>query len=285
MSQSVPIRLQRGTLLATADWHRARELGNELFELPRPAAHRSLKAQDAFAQSLSEQGRDRRKRLQRLHERLVGLGAEESDRAEGIASANAKLAPLERSTTDSHQVLTALLAEWPDGGADALRAVVRNIEATESALDALNTYARGHLLAAKGQGALRAEVQAHLDGLHERLAAADAGQPLSRDWVEQWNGTAQALIQRLLAQPAEPTAPEGGGQKPAVTPKPGPEKPTPEPASTGWVHSPHMLCEGRVHPRDAVAVEAFVAEVKRTLTGLGDEHVKVALVRVEADAK
>jgi hypothetical protein len=46
-----------------------------------------------------------------------------------------------------------------------------------------------------------------------------------------------------------------------------------------------MLCEGRVHTRDPATVEAFVAEVERALASLGDEHVKVALVRVEADAK
>ena len=42
MSQTVRIRLQRGTLVGAADWHRLRDLGNHLFGEPRPPAHRSV---------------------------------------------------------------------------------------------------------------------------------------------------------------------------------------------------------------------------------------------------
>ena len=57
MPQTTRVRLQRGKLVSAADWHRLRDLGNQLFEEPRPPAHRSLQGQDRFAAALRAAGR------------------------------------------------------------------------------------------------------------------------------------------------------------------------------------------------------------------------------------
>ena len=122
MPQTTRVRLQRGKLVSAADWHRLRDLGNQLFEEPRPPAHRSLQGQDRFAAALSERGQAKRTVLQGLHSRLVHLGVEQGDRLTELSTANTRLGALAQTTTDSHKVLAELLAAWPDDsfGRDSL---------------------------------------------------------------------------------------------------------------------------------------------------------------------
>ncbi|MFC1482365.1 DUF6079 family protein [Myxococcota bacterium] len=201
MSQTVRIRLQRGTLVGAADWHRLRDIGNHLFGEPRPPAHRSLQGQDKFAATLQQRGQEKRVVLQGLHQQLVQLGAEGSPRAEELATANSRLAPLGHRTTDSHKVLSELVAEWPDDATDQLRALVQGAEATRDAIGELNENARTNLQAGVSHPTVGGEVQDHLQALDGRLAAVQAEKPLTKDWIKEWNKTAQKLIQRLLEQP------------------------------------------------------------------------------------
>ena len=60
------------------------------------------------------------------------------------------------------------------------------------------------------------DVVGHLAALGSRLAAAQAEQPLTRDWVTAWNKRAQELIKRLIEQPQAPQPP----QSPIVPPQP-----------------------------------------------------------------
>lgn len=269
---TVRIRLQRGTLVGAADWHRLRDLGNHLFGEPRPPAHRSLQGQDKFAATLKQLGRDKRTVLQGLHQRLVHLGAQGSPRLEDIANANARLAPLAQATTDSHKVLSELLAQWPDDASDPLRSLVQGAEAIRDTLDDLNENARSNLQAAVGHSALGTEVQDHLKALDSRLGAAQVEQPLTKDWVKGWNATAQGLIRRLLEQPG-----------PRVTP---PLHPGPTTGSDGTktldpVVSGAPLCERRMNPTDPDEVSDFLAQVRRALAEVGESKIRVALVRRE----
>src|SRR5262245_60070968 len=147
MSQSTRIRLQRGKLVSAADWHRLRDLGNQLFEEPRPAAHRSLQGQDRFAAALRTNGQAKRTVVQGLHARLVHLGVDQGARLTELSTANTRLAPLAQSTTDSHKVLSELLAAWPDDASDALRTIVQQAESLRDALAELNEHARTNLKA------------------------------------------------------------------------------------------------------------------------------------------
>jgi hypothetical protein len=270
LSPSIRVRLQRGTLVGAAEWHRLRDLGNHLFNLPRPPAHRSLQGQDKVAVALKARGTDKRTVLQALHQRLVQLGAEGSPRAEEIAAANARLAPLAQATTDSHKVLSDLLAQWPDDGADPLRALVQGAELIREALGELNEHARKNLQAGVNHSALGAEVQDRLEALASRLCAVQAEKPLTTEWVREWNKTAQGLIQRLLEQPVTPPPPP-----PPLTPIPEPTDLRPRETTAA------TLCAKRMNPADPEAVSAFLAEVRRALSELGEGEVRVALVRQE----
>ena len=274
MSQTVRIRLQRGTLVGAADWHRLRDLGNHLFGEPRPPAHRSLQGQDKFGATLRQRGQEKRTVLQGLHQRLVHLGAEGSARVEELATANARLAPLAQSTTDSRKVLAELLAAWPDDATDKLRSLVQGAEAIRDALGELNENARKNLQSGANHSAVGSEVQDHLKALEGRLAATQAEKPLTKEWIKEWNKTAQQLIQRLLEQPTPPQPPipvlptggTNGGQQPEPLPPV-------TPAAT--------LCTRRLNPTDPDAVSDFLAEVRRALSELSDGNIHVALVRQE----
>ena len=82
-------------------------------------------------------------------------------------------------------------------------------ETIRDALGELNEHARANL-ARRGFGhaAVGAEVRAIISSaLDGRLAAAQAEQPLTRDWVSTWNKKAQELIKRLIEQPSRKRRP------------------------------------------------------------------------------
>lgn len=273
MSQATRLRLQRGKLVSAADWHRLRDLGNQLFEEPRPAAHRSLQGQDRFTAALRTKGQAKRTVLQGLHTRLVHLGVERGDRLAELSTANTRLGPLAQSTTDTHKVLTELLAAWPDDASDALRTIVQQAESIRDALGELNEHARANLEAGENHPGVGSEVRGHLSALEGRLAAAQAEQPLTKDWVTTWNRKSQELIKRLIEQPQPLVGPQlpvvGGGVVPPVV------APPPAPRS--------VLVKARVNPTDADAISAFLAAVRKALAEQGTEPISVALVRTEGE--
>lgn len=266
MSQTTRIRLQRGKLVSAADWHRLRDLGNQLFEEPRPAAHRSLQGQDRFTAALRTKGQAKRTVLQGLHSRLVHLGVEQGDRLTELSTANTRLAPLVQSTTDSHKVLTELLAAWPDDPSDALRTIVQQAENFRDALGELSEHARANLTAGVNHPIVGTEVRGHLRALEGRLAAAQAEQPLTKDWVSTWNKKAQELIKLLIEQPQPPQPQPDGSPLPPV--------PTPQPPRT-------VLVKARVNPADADAISSFLADVRKALAEQGTQPISVVLVRTE----
>jgi hypothetical protein len=267
MSQTTRIRLQRGKLVSAADWHRLRDLGNQLFEEPRPPAHRSLQGQDRFTSSLRIKGRTKRTVLQALHSRLVHIGVEQGERLKELSTANTRLAALAQTTTDSHEVLTELLAAWPDDASDALRTIVQQAESIRDALGELNEHARSNLKSGMNQAAIGTEVRGHLSALEGRLAAAQSEQPLSKDWVITWNKKAQELIKRLIEQPQP--------KQPPVLP----ESPLPPPP----VAARAVILKARVNPGDADAISSFLAQARKALAEQGTKPISVVLVREEDD--
>ncbi len=272
MPPSTRIRLQRGKLVSAADWHRLRDLGNQLFEVPRPAAHRSLQGQDHFTAALRMKGQAKRTVLQGLHARLVHLSVDQGDRLGELATANTRLGPLAQATTDTHKVLTELLAAWPDDPSEALRALVQQVESIRDALGELNEHARANLKAGVSHSAVGTEVSGHLSALDSRLAAAQSEQPLTKDWVISWNKKAQELTKRLIEQPPAP-----GPQPPVDGGSPKPPVAVPPPAARS------VLVTARVNPTDADAISSFLAAVRKALTEQGTKPINIALVRTEPD--
>jgi hypothetical protein len=265
MSPTTRIRLQRGKLVSAADWHRLRDLGNQLFDEPRPPAHRSLQGQDRFAAALRARGGSKRTVLQGLHARLVHLGIAQGDRLSELATANTRLAALAQSTSDSHKVLSELLAAWPDDASDPLRAIVQQAEGLRDALGDLDQNARTTLTAGVGHAEIGTEVQGHLGTLEDRLAATHAEQPISKDWIAAWNAKAQQLINQLVMRAPQPPLPPG--------PKP-PGPPLPPPSSS-------VLVTKTLDPTNAAEVSSFLAEVKKALGTQGDKPITVTLVRTK----
>ena len=272
LSPSQRVRLQRGTLLGAADWSRLRELGSDLFGVPRPPAHRSLQGQDRFAETLAAEGRARRAVLQGLHERLVGLGAEAGERARELQEAIGRLAPLSQTRAESHVILGALLGHWPEEGVDPLRGLVRGAESLRESLGGLDNHARENLLAARGQPRLGAEVAGHLTALEERLAAAQATLPLDGRWIQDWNERARGLVRQLVG-PAGPD-PEGGdgGGRGWRTDRSDPER---------RVREPEVIDERALDPGDDPQVERFLADLRAKLAGRGGGRVRVTLLRLD----
>ncbi len=194
-----------------------------------------------------------------MHERLVELGVDHGERLKELSDANARLAALGQSTSDSHKVLTELLAAWPDNSADPVRSIVQEAGAISMALGELNEHARVNLNAGVQHAALGAEVREHLGTLADRLASARATQPLTRDWIQSWNRTAQDLTRRLIAQPA-------------ATPTPVP-LPLPRPRA--------VLCKARLNPGDEAAVAAFVQEVGKAIAKAGGGSISLKLIQEE----
>ncbi|MDC0721695.1 DUF6079 family protein [Nannocystis bainbridge] len=263
MPPTTRVRLQRGKLVGAAEWHRLRDLGDHLFAVKRPPAHRSLQAQDRFALALKQQGQARRTVLQALHQRLINLGIESGARLEDLAAANTRLAPLAQATTDSHKVLSELLAQWPDDPSDRLRAVVQQCEALRDALVEINEHARDALKAGANHPALGVEVSDHLAALDARIAAAEAEQPITKTWILGWNQRAQELVHRLIAQPP-------------ITPKP-PPPPPPQPEPT----KAKILLKQRLNPGDPDAVSSFLAQVRRALANQSEASIQIVLAREE----
>jgi len=264
MPQTTRVRLQRGELVSAPDWHRLRDLGNQLFEEPRPPAHRSLQGQDRFAAALRGRGQAKRTVLQGLHSRLVHLGVEAGDRLKELSTANTRLGAVAQTTTDSHKVLAELLAAWPDDSSDAIRSIVQQAETIRDALGELNEHGRANLKAGVQHPAVGTEVRGHLSALEGRLAAAQAEQPLTKDWVSTWNKKAQELIKRLIEQPQPqpPTPPQ-----PPVVPPPS---------------VPRMvLLKVRVDPNDADAISSFLAQARKAISEQGTKTINVVLTREE----
>jgi hypothetical protein len=267
MPLTTRVRLQRGKLVSAADWHRLRDLGNQLFEEPRPPAHRSLQGQDRFAAALRNRGQAKRTVLQGLHSRLVHLGVEQGDRLTELSTANTRLGAVAQTTTDSHKVLAELLAAWPDENADPIRSIVQQAETIRDALGELSEHSRANLRAGVQHATIGTEVRSHLSALDGRLAAAQAEQPLTRDWVSIWNKNAQELIKRLIEQPQP---------QPPTLPEP-PQPPIVPAANTPSV----VLLRVRVDPNDADAISSFLAQARKALSQQSGKSINVVLTREE----
>ena len=268
MPQTTRVRLQRGKLVSAADWHRLRDLGNQLFEEPRPPAHRSLQGQDRFACRSAEVAGRPSARCSRGF--IPGSCISASNRAIGSRSCPPPTrgsAPLAQTTTDSHKVLTELLAAWPDDNSDAIRSIVQQAETIRDALGELNEHARANLKAGVQHAAIGTEVRGHLSALDGRLAAAQAEQPLTKDWVSTWNKKAQELIKRLIEQPQpQPPTPPQPPQPPIVPPPSAPRV---------------VLLKVRVDPNDADAISSFLAQARKALSEQGGKSINVVLTREE----
>jgi hypothetical protein len=293
MPPSEQVRLQRGELVPAAAWSRLRDLGAALFGEHRPAAHRSLQTQDRFAAAMRKRGAERRTTLQGVHERLVhlGVGPAPGGRLEEVATANARLAPLAQTTTDSHKVLVELLAQWPEDVSDPVRAVVAEADALREALAEVSEHDRQSLQAGLSHAIVGPDVAAHLAGLEARLHGVQAELPLTRAWVKTWNGEAQQLIRRLIEQPrvAAPTGataatgggvsatPVSGGKTTSVGPTVVAAGGRPGPVPGGAVGL--RLAEARLDAGDPDEVSAFLGRVRKALEAQGPGMIAVALVR------
>ena len=256
MPATTRLRLQRGKLLGGAEWGRLRDLGNHLFGLPRPSAHRSLQGQDRFAKSLQDAGNGKRVVLQALHHRVVTLGGEKGARAHEFAQANQRLSPLAQTTTDSFKVLTDLLASWPDDAADPVRVLVQQSEPVRDALADIDVHNRSLLETGKNHPIAGGDVTDHLAQLESRLAAKQAEQPLTREWVNDWNNKSRAITLRLI-------------QRTEDTPKPKADL-------VDLKQTPLVLRE-RVDPTDKASVDAFLAKVKTALAKIDKKSVTLVI--------
>ena len=276
------VQLQRGMLVGAADWGRLRDLGNQLFAVSRPPAHRSLQAQDRFAKALKEAGQAKRAVLQGLHLRLTQLGITKGDRLQELATTNSRLAALAQTTNDSFKVLTELLAAWPEEGgtADPLRSLVQHCEVISDALGRLNENARRTLRAGAGHASLGGALRDHLSALDERLAAGQSAQPLDLHWINGWNRTADQLIHQIMEHSVtQPATPPGASASAPPTTATKLATPTPPPAPPTL--PANVLYTAQLNPRDPDAVSKFLAEVRKALGKLGDGRIQVALVRQE----
>jgi hypothetical protein len=270
MPSATRVRLERGKVVEPADWHRLRELGNQLFGVPRPPAHRSLRGQDEFADTLREHGKNRRTVLQGLYERLGHLGVDNGPRREELATANSRLAPLAQTTTDSHKVLTGLLAQWPDDASDPVRAVVQQAETLRDTLGEIDERAMQHLNDGVSNPIGGGEAKDHLEALRGRVAAAQAELPMAREWIGVWNKAAQALIGRMIQQPVPP---------PTQSPPPRVQPPPPAQPAT-----PNVLLKMRLDLGNPDDVSDFLARARQALSRRGGGTINVALVREEDGA-
>lgn len=278
MSPTTRIRLQRGKLVSAADWHRLRDLGNQLFDEPRPAAHRSLQGQDRFTTALRAKGQAKRTVLQGLHARLVHLGVTKGDRLTELSTANTRLAALAQSTTDTHKVLSELLAAWPDDASDPVRAIVQQAEALRDALGDLNEDARATLAAGVGHPEIGTDVHGHLVALDGRLAATQAEQPITKDWIASWNKKAQELIKQLVASGRPPIIGSGSATAPPAV---GTGSGHVTPVGNAQASSGSVLVSKTLDPTDEQEVATFLVEVKKALGSQGAKPITVTLIRTK----
>jgi hypothetical protein len=272
MPASTLVRLERGKLVSAAEWSRLRELATDLLGLGRPPAQRSLQQQDKLAAELRKVGTERRRVLEGLHERLVHLGAAGARSAE-VGDADARLKALSRTTTDSHGVLTELLAAWPDRPEDPLRAVVQGASAARDALARIDDGARAHLEKGRGHPTVGPAVAAHLDELVAALAMANAERPVKVEWIDAWNRRSQELIASMIVIHGSLNATldgvtlEGRGH---LGPPPAGPVPPPTPG--------HALYDKVTNLSAKSAIPDLVAAIKAALDGVRG-RVRVTITR------
>jgi len=257
---STPIRLERGKLLDAAAWSRARELGQALFGCKLPPAHRSLQTQDGYCTELKELGVEHRQALQGLHTLLAGFEVEEGARAQDVKEANARLAPLAREGSDSFDLLTELLAKWPDDGDDPLRKLVMEAATLRDAVSEIDETARTNLRAGVKHAEHGQSVREHLDKLDRLLSSRDHERPLTKSGAAEWNRQAQEWVHKLIEIIYEPT--------PTPTPDPTEKMPT-----SVLVRDREKLDLG-----DPDAVGLFVGALRTDLTALGADLVRVDVI-------
>jgi hypothetical protein len=200
---------------------RLRELAEHVLGLAKPPSQRSLQQQDKLAAALREKGVERKQALDGALQRLGHLGIEAGARHAELAAASERLVPLAESTTDSFKVLASLLAKWPDKADDLLRAVVRGIRDTQTALAEVDSAARANLVKGQGNPAVGPLATEHLEALASYLGAASAERPLTAAWVGGWNKRAQELIAQMISAPQQ--------RQPVPVPVPTPKPPAPIP--------------------------------------------------------
>ena len=272
MPASTLVRLERGKLVSAAEWSRLRELATDLLGLGRPPAQRSLQQQDKLAAELRRVGTERRRVLEGLHERLVNLGAAGARSAE-VGDADARLKALSRTTTDSHGVLTELLAAWPDRPEDPLRAVVQGASAALDALARIDDGARAHLEKGRGHPTVGPAVAAHLDELVAALAMANAERPVKVEWIDAWNRRSQELIASMIVIHGSLNATldgvtlEGRGH---LGPPPAGPTPTPTPGRALYDRVTNLSAKS--------AIPDIVAAIKAALDGVRG-RVRVTITR------
>ena len=93
------------------------------------------------------------------------------------------------------------------------------------------------------------------------MASPQASQPLTSEWVREWNVASQEIVRGLIERTAVPPPR-------AESPLP----PTVEPESD-------VLYEASLDPADGDEVSELLGGVRRALEGLGEGTVRVALVR------
>jgi hypothetical protein len=205
------VRLEKAELLDLSAWSRARALAHQALHVTPGDSHRSLSAQDRLAADLATNAKRAREALGTLHAKLVTLGADGSDRQAEVKALLEKLAPLVKTGTDSHKLLTEWLAGWPEEGKDdSLRAALRAVTANNEALDELDATSRGHLLKARNSR-FAARIVAVLDELDERLRAREQVRPLRTEDIERFNKAARQIVSDLLEEGGGGGTGTGGG--------------------------------------------------------------------------
>ncbi len=280
----VGLRLERGNVVQVAQWGRLREL-SEMLGVANPGATRSLQAQDTYAAVLQRAGAEKRSILESVRARLLvlrsGVAAPTgTERQAELTRALERLAPLQQRTTDSHKVLTELLAQWPDDAGDELRRLVRGAGALRDALARLDETGRSNLQRGENHPVVGSEVRAHLSSLDQRLAGSEVGHPLTDRWVDGWNQTMQALTRKLIEQSGQlapvtlvATATVGPAPTSAVT------TPTSQPA--GPQSATQTLLNTTVDTSDAKAVTAFVESVRKALQAQSGKRLQLEVRATE----
>ncbi len=276
MSSSSSVRLQRGSMVDAPAWGRLRSLGNLLFGESVATAYRTLQIQDKFCLSLRSHARDRRTILQQLHQRIQELGIQAGDRLTECAEANARLAPLDSSSTDSSKLLSDFLAKWPETPSDPAVVAVQQADKVRGALDFLNGQALRTLRAAKDHPTLGTEVHGHLRELDEHLAGAQSKFPITEAWVRTWNKGAEDLTHQIVKLATAQVQP------PPEPPRPVPSPPEPPPAKPVTPPAGASL-KRRVDPSNADEVSDFLGLVRKQVEAVKSGPVTWALIQVEED--
>ena len=212
-------------------------------------------------------------KLRLNHQRVQELGVQAGDRLTECAEANARLAPLDSSSTDSSKLLSDFLSKWPETPSDPAVVAVQQAEKVRGALDLLNGQALRTLRAAKDHGALGNEVQGHLRELDEHLAGAQAKFPITEAWVHTWNKGAEDLTHQIVKLATAQVQPPPEPPRPVPPPpEPPPVKPVTPPTGTSL--------KRRVDPTNADEVSDFLGLVRKQV-----EAVNLDLTRGSSTAR